>query len=129
METCSFDFWTCQLWSTINAALETFFIQLNYIETNTCASLLSSSLNSLRHVKVTAPVLQEYHNEHVEKAVEFWYNAKNQRVQNKKKQKKYKQCSRTKNKHICFDLDALSSSNIDDSCSSSTSISGDEREE
>ena len=35
----------CAPWS--NAALERFFIQLNYIKTNTCAILSSGSLNSL----------------------------------------------------------------------------------
>ena len=54
-----------------NAVLERFFSQLNYIKTNMCASLSSSSLNLLLHVKVAALALQEYHNEHVEKAVEF----------------------------------------------------------
>ena len=50
-----------------NAALERFFSQLNYIKTNTRASLSSSFLNSLLRVKVTGPALQEFHNENVEK--------------------------------------------------------------
>ena len=109
-----------------NAALERFFNQLNYIKTNTRASQSSSSLNSLLHVKVTGPALQEYHNEYVEKVVKFWYNANNQIKQNKRKRKKYKQRSGTKNKRICFDIDALSLPDSGDSCSSSTSSSGDD---
>ena len=48
-----------------NAALERFFSQLNYIQTDICVSLSSSSLNSLLCVKVTGLALQEHHNEHV----------------------------------------------------------------
>ena len=48
-------------------------------------------------------------------------------MQNKKKQKK--QRSGTKNKHICFDKDALSLSDSGDSCMNSTYSSGDEEEE
>ena len=54
-----------------NAVLERFLSQLNYIKTNMCAILCSSSLHILLHVKVTALALQEYHNDHVEKVVEF----------------------------------------------------------
>ena len=64
-----------------NTALERFFSQINYIKTNTHASLSSSSLNSLLRVKVTGPTLKKYHDEHVEKVVELWYNAKNLRTQ------------------------------------------------
>ena len=48
------------------------------------------------------------------------------RTQIKKKQKNNKQRSRRKNKRICFDLDALSSSDNFNSCLNSTSSSGDE---
>ena len=44
----------------------------------------------------------------------------------KKKQKNNKQRSGTKRKRICFDVDALSLSDSDDSCASSASSSGDE---
>ena len=64
-----------------NAALVRFFSQLNYIKTNTLTSLSRSSLNSLLHINVTGPALQKYHNEHVEKVVEFWYNTKNRHMQ------------------------------------------------
>ena len=50
-------------------------------------------------------------------------------MQIKKKQKNNKQCSSTKNKCICFDVDALSSSDNHDSCLNSTSSSGDKGEE
>ena len=43
-----------------NVVLERFFSQLNYIKTNALASLSSSSLNSLLHIKVTGLALQEY---------------------------------------------------------------------
>ena len=70
-----------------NAVLERFLSQLKYIKANTRASLSNTSLNLLLCVKVSGQVLQEYHNKHVE-VVGFWYNAKNRRTQNKKKQKK-----------------------------------------
>ena len=63
------------------------------------------------------------------KVVEFWCNAKIQRTQNKKKQKKNKHRSGTKNKRVCFDRDALSSSDSGDSFLSSTSSSADDEEE
>ena len=59
----------------------------------------------------------EYYNENEEKGVEY---AKNQFTYNEKKQKKYKPHSGTKSQHISFDLDALSSSNSDDNCFSSS---------
>ena len=64
-----------------NTVLERFFSQINYIKTNTHASPSSSSLNSLLRVKVTGPTLKKYHDEHVEKVVELWCNAKNQLTQ------------------------------------------------
>ena len=97
-----------------NAVLERFFSQLNYIKTNMCSSLSSSSLNFLLHVEVTALAIQEYHNEHVEKAVEFWQSAKNWHMQNKKKPKNIS------NKHISFDINTLSLSDSYDSCLRST---------
>ena len=44
--------------SQSNAALERFFSQLNYIETNTLASLSSSFLSSLLRVEFTGLTLQ-----------------------------------------------------------------------
>ena len=75
----------------------------------------------------TATHIQKYHNKHVEKAVEFWYNIKNRCMQNKK-QKEYRQHSGTKNKHIGFDIDTLSWPDSGDSCSGCTSSLGDEGE-
>lgn len=100
----------------------------DYIKTNTCASLSSSSLDSLLHVKITGLALQEYLIEQMKKVVEFWCNAKNQCRQNKNKQKKYKEHSSTENKGVCFDINAINLSDSDNSCSSSTSSSGDEVE-
>ena len=56
---------------------------------------------------VTGPTLQGYHNEHMEKVVQFWYNAKNGHTENKTKRNKYKQRSSTKSKRICFDISVL----------------------
>ena len=50
-------------------------------------------------------------------------------MQIKKKQKNNKQQSGTKNKRICFDVDALSSTDNNNSWLNSTSSSGDKGEE
>ena len=72
-----------------NAALERFFRQLKVIKSDIRSRLNNDHLNALLRVKVTGPSLGEFHDSHVEKCVNLWYNSKSRRL-HKKERKAYK---------------------------------------
>ena len=72
-----------------NAALERFFRQLKVIKSDIRSRLNNDHLNALLRVKVAGPSLGEFHDSHVEKCVNLWYNSKSRRL-HKKECKAYK---------------------------------------
>ena len=50
---------------------------MNLIKRPQCNHLTSDSLNSILRINVRGLSLQSFHDEHLEKCVNYWFNAKN----------------------------------------------------
>ena len=66
-----------------NAMLERFFSHMKIVKCPTRTSLLSTSLNASLRIRLTGPTLIDYHNNLVSVCVNFWYNSKDRRVNQK----------------------------------------------
>ena len=59
-----------------NASLERLFSKMNLIKTTLCNHLKNDSLNSILHINISRLSLQSFHDEYLEKCVNYWFNAK-----------------------------------------------------
>ena len=103
-----------------NASLERLFSQMILIKTTLRNRLTNDSLNSMLHINISGLSLQSFHDEHLEKYVNYWFNAKNRRLSQRKLYKKRKS-KKTKGSH--FNISDISSE-----CKSSTNSSASEDE-
>ena len=73
-----------------NVPLERLFSKMNFIKTTVCNSSTNNSLNFTLSINISRLSLQSFHDEHLEKCVNYWFNAKNchltQQVSKKTKQ-------------------------------------------
>ena len=60
-----------------NASLERLFSKMNLIKTTLCNHLTNDSLNSILHINISRLSLQRFNDEHLEKCVNYWFQAKN----------------------------------------------------
>ena len=56
------------------------FSKMNLIKTTLCNRLTNDSLNCILCINISGLSLQSFHNEHLEKYVNYWFNAKNCRL-------------------------------------------------
>ena len=77
---------------------------MNLIKRPQCNHLTSDSLNSILRINVRGLSLQSFHDEHLEKCVNYWFNAKNRRLSQRKL---YKKCESKKTKHH-FNISGIS---------------------
>ena len=80
-----------------NASLERLFSKMNLIKTTLCNCLTNDSLNSILRINISGLSLQSFHDEHLEKCVNYWLNVKNRRL-SQRKRKLYKKRERKKTK-------------------------------
>ena len=59
-----------------NASLERLFSKMNLIKTTLCNSLTNDSLNSILRINISGLSPQSFHDEHLEKCVNYWFNTK-----------------------------------------------------
>ena len=72
-----------------NVSLERLFSKMNLIKTTLRNRLINDSLNSILRIDISGLSLQSFHDEHLEKCVNYWFNTKNCR-QSQCKRKLYK---------------------------------------
>ena len=99
-----------------NATLERLFSQMNLIKTTHRNRLSNDSLNSILRIRISGISVLTFHNVYADKCVQYWYNSKNRRLQQKKR-KGYKKRAK-KPKRQKFDISKLSSSSSDSSSTS-----------
>ena len=73
----------CRCIPMSNAMLERFFSHMKIVKCPTRTSLSSTSLNASLRIRLTGPTLIDYHNNLVSVCVNFWYNSKDRRVNQK----------------------------------------------
>ena len=71
------------------ASLEKLFSKMNLIKTTLHNRLTNDSLNSILRVNISRLSLQSFQDKHLEKCVNYWFNAKNRRP-SQRKRKLYK---------------------------------------
>ena len=89
-----------------NVSLERLFSKMNLIKTTLHNRLINDSLNSTLHIIISRLSLQSFHDEHLEKCVNYWFNAKNRRLSQRKLYKK-RESKKTKQPH--FNISGISS--------------------
>ena len=102
-----------------NASLERLFSQMNLIKTTLRNRLANDSLNSILRINISGLSLQSFHDEHLEKCVNYWFNAKNRRLsQRKRKLYKKRESKKTNQPHFNIsDISSESESSTDSSAS------------
>ena len=90
-----------------NASLERLFSKMNLIKTTLCNCLTNDSLNSILRINISGLSLQSFHDEHLEKCVNYWFNAKNCRL-SQRKCKLYKKRESKKTKQPHFNISGIS---------------------
>ena len=78
-----------------NVSLERLFSKMNLIKTTLHNRLINDSLNSTLHINISRLSLQSFHDEHLEKCVNYWFNAKDCHL-SQHKHKLYKKCKSKK---------------------------------
>ena len=63
-----------------NASLERLFSKMNLIKTTLCNHLANKSLNFIFRINISGLSLQSFNDKHLEKYVNYWFNAKNHRL-------------------------------------------------
>ena len=101
-----------------NVSLERLFSKMNLIKTNICNRLTNDSLNSILSINISGLPLQSFHDEQLEKCVNYWFNAKNCCL-SQQKCKLYKKRKSKKTKQPHFNISDISES--DSSTNSSAS--------
>ena len=89
-----------------NVSLERLFSKMNLIKTTLCNRSTNDSLNSILRINISGLSLQSFHDEHLEKYVNYWFNAKNRRLSQRKLYKK-RESKKTKQPH--FNISGISS--------------------
>ena len=92
-----------------NASLEWLFGKMNLIKRPQCNHLTSDSLNSILRINIRGLSLQSFHDEHLEKCVNYWFNTKNCR-QSQCKRKLYKKPTSKETKWPHFNISDISES-------------------
>ena len=99
------------------ASLERLFSKMNLIKTTLCNRSTNDSLNSILRINISGLSLQSFHDEHLEKYVNYWFNAKNRRLSQRKLYKK-RESKKTKQPHFNIsDISSESESSTDSSAS------------
>ena len=81
---------------------------MNLIKTTLRNRLTNDNLKSILRINITGLSLQIFHDEHLEKCVNYWFNAKNRRlIQRKRKLYKKRESKKTKRPH--FNISDISS--------------------
>ena len=70
--------------------------------------LTNNSLHSILRINISRLSLQNFHDDHLEKYVNYWLNAKNHCL-SQRKQKLYKKCESKKTKQLHFNISDISS--------------------
>ena len=100
-----------------NASLERLFSKMNLIKTTLRNRSTNDSLNSILRINISGLSLQSFHDEHLEKCVNYWFNAKNRRLSQRKLYKK-RESKKTKQPHFNIsDISSESESSTDSSAS------------
>ena len=81
---------------------------MNLIKTTLRNRLANDSLNSILRINISGLSLQRFHDEHLEKCVNYWFNAKHRRL-SQHKRKLYKKCESEKTKRPHFNISDISS--------------------
>ena len=89
-----------------NATLERFFNQMNLVKTTVRNSYSNDSLNLLLRSHISGITLQDSHKTFVKKCVQYWYNSKNRRL-NQRKRKDYQKRQSKKAKRHRFRISNL----------------------
>ena len=89
-----------------NVPLERLFSKMNFIKTTVCNSSTNDSLNFTLSINISGLSLQSFHDEHLEKCVNYWFKAKNRRLSQRKLYKK-RESKKTKQPH--FNISGISS--------------------
>ena len=90
-----------------NASLKRLFSQMNLIKATPCNHLTNNSLNSILRIN-SGLSLQSFHDEHLEKCVNYWFNTNN-RCLSQRKRKLYKKHEGKKTKQTHFNISDISS--------------------
>ena len=86
--------------------------------------MTNNSLNSILRINISGLSLQSFHDEDLEKCVNYWFNAKNHRL-SQCKHKLYKKCKskKTKQPHVNIsDISSESESSTNSSASEDETI-------
>ena len=105
-----------------NASLERLFRKISLIKTTLHNHLTNDSLNSILRILISGLPLQIFHDEHLEKCVNYWFNSKN-RYLSQRELKLYKKRESKKTKRPHFNISDISS---ESESSTDTSASEDE---
>ena len=97
-----------------NATLERFFSHMNIVKSEERNRLSSKSLNAILRVRMSDFTVVKFNSLHVNECVDFWYNTKDRRL-NQKKRKCYQKRKCDGNKRIRFDISDISTSSSSDS--------------
>ena len=102
-----------------NASLGRLFSQMNLFKTTFRNRLTNNSLNSILRINISGLSLQTFNDEHLEKWVNYWFNAKNRRLsQRKRKLYKKRESKKTKRPHLNISgISSESKSSTDSSAS------------
>ena len=92
---------------------------MNLIKITTRNRLTNDSLNSILRIRISGISLQNFHEEHIEKCIIYWFNAKNRR-ESQRKRSLYKKRETKNAKRPYFNISDMpsvseSSSNSDES--------------
>ena len=91
-----------------NVSLERLFSKMNLIKTTLHNCLANNSLNSISRINISRLSLQSFNDEHLEKCVNYWFNAKNCHLnQHECKLCKKRESKKTKQSH--FNISDISS--------------------
>ena len=92
---------------------------MNLIQTTLRNRLANDSSNSILRINITGLSLQSFYDEHLERCVNYWFNAKSHRLsQRKRKLYKKREDKKTKRPHFNIsDISSESESSTDSSAS------------
>ena len=97
-----------------NATLERFFSHMNIVKSEERNRLSSKSLNAILRVRMSDFTVVKFNSLHVNECVDFCYNTKDRRL-NQKKRKCYQKRKCDGNKRTRFDISDISTSSSSDS--------------
>ena len=91
-----------------NASLERLFSHMIIVKSTTRSRLSNRSLNSILRIRISGISIRSFHDKYLQKCVDYWYSAKNRRLQQRKR-KLYKKRENRKEKRVQFDITDFSS--------------------